>query len=584
MKRIIPTILLIFLTVIYVLGQAPQAINYQAVARDTPGAILTNQDISVKMTILTDSIGGTVKYQEIHNVEVNSYGFINLAFGTGTVISRNFSEIGWDTSEHYLKVEIDPMANGNFADFGTSQILSVPYALEAKHASSLTLTGENGNKTNIKVDSIGNVVTELSQSNDSINVRVIFFFNPQNVVLHLWDPCCQDLIMIENEPNEFSSLLTNINDRLLFNISFDIPEYSIDNWWIGAGNSYTDTLVPNRFDPHGLKYGKIYINNQLIDNSYTIKNSDNNGLNISVKINNDNSIIPLYDESHIHLKIDDRIPQEVHHHNAYRNINVPYSDDNDINGWVIALTDNNILDSCKIEVDYVRLYGRINDNLILFVENEYNTYSSLNDGGLYLRYPFFPPGYDQHDPMPGTVSNSILTFYPSQNIRKVWHWWTPHYISTNGFDYDSYRMECRLRIFGHALVQAGVDFRDENNHIHELGVSDWYFENNGAWQDVVFDTKSINMSTLKLKKPDNKLLLSYVKSENSLHLNYSDMTPGNYRFQLFNIEGQCLTKINVYLKSQSGEVLIPVHILKDSILVYCLSNRHLTFNGKVLIR
>jgi uncharacterized protein (TIGR02145 family) len=160
MKSVIPLILIVLTSIVISFGQAPQSINYQAVARNTSGAILTNQDISVRITILKDSIGGLVVYQETHNVEVNSYGLINIAIGTGTVTSGTFSEIGWDTSEHYLKVEIDPDAGINYFDFGTTQLISVPYVLESKHSSSLTLTDENGNRYNMKVDTSGNIITE----------------------------------------------------------------------------------------------------------------------------------------------------------------------------------------------------------------------------------------------------------------------------------------------------------------------------------------------------------------------------------------------------------------------------------------
>jgi uncharacterized protein (TIGR02145 family) len=110
-------------------------------------------------------------YQETHSVEVNSYGLINLAIGTGTVISGTFSGIGWDTSEHYLKVEINPYAGINYYDFGTTQLISVPYSLESKHASSLTLTDENGNKYVIKVDSSGNVIAEWLCGNFLVDTR-----------------------------------------------------------------------------------------------------------------------------------------------------------------------------------------------------------------------------------------------------------------------------------------------------------------------------------------------------------------------------------------------------------------------------
>jgi uncharacterized protein (TIGR02145 family) len=171
MKKIVTVILIILVSIVISFGQAPLSINYQAVARDTTGAILTSQDISVRITIFKDSIGGTAVYQETHSVEVNSYGLINLAIGTGTVISGIFSQIGWDTSEHYLKVEIDPDAGSNYFDFGATQLISVPYALESKHSSSLTLTGDNGNRYKISVDSSGNVVAEWLCGNSLVDIR-----------------------------------------------------------------------------------------------------------------------------------------------------------------------------------------------------------------------------------------------------------------------------------------------------------------------------------------------------------------------------------------------------------------------------
>ena len=160
MKKVIPVVFIMIASMATLFGQAPHAINYQAVARDTTGAILTNQDISVRITILKDSVDGQALYQETHIIEVNSYGLINLAIGTGTVINGDFPLIEWDSSEHFLKVEIDPDAGSNYVDFGTTQLVSVPYALEAKHASSLTLTDENGRRYEISVDTNGNLITE----------------------------------------------------------------------------------------------------------------------------------------------------------------------------------------------------------------------------------------------------------------------------------------------------------------------------------------------------------------------------------------------------------------------------------------
>jgi uncharacterized protein (TIGR02145 family) len=169
MKKIVTVIVIVLVSVVISFGQVSQSINYQAIARDTSGAILTNQDISTRITILKDSIGGSVVYQETHSIEVNSYGLINLAIGTGTVVSGTFSQIGWDTSEHYLKVEIDPNAGSNYSDFGTIQLISVPYSMESEHSSSLTLTDDNGNRYKISVDSSGNVIAEWLCGNSLVD-------------------------------------------------------------------------------------------------------------------------------------------------------------------------------------------------------------------------------------------------------------------------------------------------------------------------------------------------------------------------------------------------------------------------------
>ncbi len=414
-----------------------------------------------------------------------------------------------------------------------------------------------------------------------VKARVVFPFNATNIVLHLWNPCCQDIVMTKTGQNEFSSDLP-ASDKLLFNISFDLPEFSIINWWIGAGNSYSGQLIPNRFDPHGLKYGKIYINDQLIDNSYTVQNSGNNGLNIAVKININKSVVPLQDQSNIHLKIDDRIPPEVHHHYAYKNISYPSATDIDITGWVIAATDNNILDDCKIEIDYVRLYGKSGDNWISLTENQYSTYSSTDDGGLYSRYPFFPSGYDQHDPMPGTTNGNILTIYPSQNSKKVWHWWTPHVVSPNGFNYAAYKMVCYLRITGHALVQAGIDFKDSYNNTHELGCSDWYFENGGNWQEVIFDSQSILSGTGKNQQATKYLEVSYLKNEQNISVKYNGILIGSYIFTVYDNAGKCIVKSPLNISNPIGEAKIPMPEMAAQLLVFNLSGKDGTIGGKVM--
>ena len=47
-------------------AQVPQAIKYQAVARDSAGSIMANAPITVKVSIIDSAAAGNVVYSEIH--------------------------------------------------------------------------------------------------------------------------------------------------------------------------------------------------------------------------------------------------------------------------------------------------------------------------------------------------------------------------------------------------------------------------------------------------------------------------------------------------------------------------------------
>jgi hypothetical protein len=109
-------------------AQAPEKINYQAVARNLAGAPLINQPISVKYEIRQGSPTGTVVFAETHSLTTSPFGLFTAEIGGGTPISGTFPGIAWGTSPFYLFVEVDGAA------MGTTQLLSVPYALYAKES------------------------------------------------------------------------------------------------------------------------------------------------------------------------------------------------------------------------------------------------------------------------------------------------------------------------------------------------------------------------------------------------------------------------------------------------------------------
>ena len=122
----------LFLLTLQLKAQSPASINYQGVARNISGFTLENSPIGLRITIHEGSASGTVVYQETQFPTTSQFGLFNIAIGTGTVISGNFSTITWGRGGvYYLQIEMDPTGGHNFADMGNSQMLSVPYSLFA---------------------------------------------------------------------------------------------------------------------------------------------------------------------------------------------------------------------------------------------------------------------------------------------------------------------------------------------------------------------------------------------------------------------------------------------------------------------
>src|SRR3954463_1127480 len=103
-------------------------INYQAVARKTNGTVLANEDVSVRISVLGGSADGPLQYQETHTVTTNLLGLFTLQIGKGTPNTGTFNAVPWANADQYLKVEAST-GNGSFTVLGTTQLMSVPFAL-----------------------------------------------------------------------------------------------------------------------------------------------------------------------------------------------------------------------------------------------------------------------------------------------------------------------------------------------------------------------------------------------------------------------------------------------------------------------
>lgn len=125
----------------------PAAFNYSAVARNAQNNPIANTTIGIQITILKTSALGTAVYSENHFVNTDQFGLFNLTVGGGAVQSGSMSTIDWSNDNYYLKVGMDANGGTNFLTMGTTQLLSVPYALYAKSAGTVSGGGSGGNFT-----------------------------------------------------------------------------------------------------------------------------------------------------------------------------------------------------------------------------------------------------------------------------------------------------------------------------------------------------------------------------------------------------------------------------------------------------
>jgi uncharacterized protein (TIGR02145 family) len=114
-------------------AQAPASISYQAVVRDGNSALVVNQALGMQISVLSGSAQGTVVYKERQEPITNVNGLVTLEVGTGST-GDDFATIDWSPGVNFIKIETDLTGGSNYSITVTSQLLSVPYALQSKKA------------------------------------------------------------------------------------------------------------------------------------------------------------------------------------------------------------------------------------------------------------------------------------------------------------------------------------------------------------------------------------------------------------------------------------------------------------------
>ena len=122
-------------------AQAPQGFNYQATVRNSAGDLILNTNVYFKFNVIQGSQTAVPIFTETHYVPTDDLGQVNLVIGQGTATIGAFSELDWSLGSYYLGIELD--TGSGYVAMGTTQLLSVPYALYAENSGNSTPTTPN---------------------------------------------------------------------------------------------------------------------------------------------------------------------------------------------------------------------------------------------------------------------------------------------------------------------------------------------------------------------------------------------------------------------------------------------------------
>lgn len=130
MKKII-TICIALIITSNLWAQVPQKMNYQAVIRNSNNALVVSSSVGVRISILQSIVTGSAVYSETHSSTTNANGLVTLEIGSGSPQTGAFDGIDWANGPFFIKTETDPSGGTSYSIMATSELMSVPYALNA---------------------------------------------------------------------------------------------------------------------------------------------------------------------------------------------------------------------------------------------------------------------------------------------------------------------------------------------------------------------------------------------------------------------------------------------------------------------
>ncbi|MDX2001626.1 MAG: hypothetical protein SFW35_04300 [Chitinophagales bacterium] len=204
-----------------VFAQTPKGFRYQAVARDASGAALANQNIKVRISIKDGSATAPAVYIETHKAGTNEYGLFSITIGNGAALNGSFAAVPWSTGNKWLSIEIDPLGGEQFVLMGTSELLSVPYALFSEQAAS--------------------VLNDTSATNELINNVV---YDTATKVLSIYDKGGAHTVVIDkNADNLTDNSLNDLSDVAANANTGQVLKWNGTQWVAGDDNDTQQQLA-----------------------------------------------------------------------------------------------------------------------------------------------------------------------------------------------------------------------------------------------------------------------------------------------------------------------------------------------------
>jgi hypothetical protein len=239
MKRVL-TLTVSCLIAIAALAQSPEKMSYQAVIRNSGNQLVVNSTIGMRISILQSSVSGSSVYVETQKPKSNTNGLVTIEIGDGSVVSGTFASIDWSKGPYFIKTETDPTGGTNYTISGTSQLLSVPFALYAKTAGN----GFSGNYNDLI--NKPNIPTNVSQLNNDKGYLSKFTEKDSSITNEIQSLSIRnDTVFLSNSGGfvalpQRASESSNSDNKLFFESSGKLSS-AIDSSYSKYGISYPST-------------------------------------------------------------------------------------------------------------------------------------------------------------------------------------------------------------------------------------------------------------------------------------------------------------------------------------------------------